>query len=245
MNKSKALVNFYSSEFRKILWPLVNRYIIASVHVDWDSVTSENIMTWQMVAKRIFDLVLVIPGLLFLWPFMLFVAFWIRFDSAGPALFKQVRVGLNGKHFRVIKFRTMVVDAERKGDKVTTGGDARITRAGRWLRKYKIDELPQLFNVLISDMSLVGPRPEVPEYVEFYSENERNVVFSVRPGITDMASIEFRNENDLLSNSQDPVKEYKENILPVKIKYYKKYVRERSLCLDFKLILKTVVSILR
>lgn len=197
------------------------------------------------MAKRIFDLVLVVPSLLFLWPLMLFVAFWIRFDSDGPAFFKQVRVGLSGKHFRVIKFRTMVVDAEKKGDKITTGGDSRITRAGKWLRKYKIDELPQLFNVLIGDMSLVGPRPEVPEYVEFYSENERNVVFSVRPGITDMASIEFINENDLLSNSQDPVKEYKENILPVKIEYYKKYVRERSLCLDFKLILKTIVSILR
>lgn len=198
-----------------------------------------------MLAKRVFDLIFVIPGLLFLLPLMLLVALWIRIDSEGPALFRQVRVGLGEETFQVFKFRTMIVDAEKKGDKVTTGGDSRITRAGRWLRKYKIDELPQLFNVLIGDMSLVGPRPEVPEYVEFFSEKDKDVVFSVRPGITDMASIEFRNENELLSNSKNPVKEYKENILPVKIEYYKTYVRTRSLSMDFKLIIKTVCSLLR
>jgi lipopolysaccharide/colanic/teichoic acid biosynthesis glycosyltransferase len=198
-----------------------------------------------MSAKRIFDLFWVIPGLLLLMPLMLFISCWIRFDSNGPALFRQVRVGFKGKHFQVLKFRTMVVDAEEKGDKITIGGDLRITNAGKWLRKYKLDELPQLFNVFKGEMSLVGPRPEVPEYMEFYSEHDREVVLSVRPGITDMASIEFRNENELLRNSEDPVKEYRENILPVKIGYYKKYVREHSLSLDLVLLLKTVKLIMR
>ena len=196
---------------------------------------------WQ---KRIFDLVFVIPGIVFLLPVMIVIAILIRIDSRGPALFRQVRVGLHGKQFRVLKFRTMVVDADIKGSKITVGCDPRITGIGKWLRKYKLDELPQLFNVLKGEMSLVGPRPEVPEYMEFYPNNDRNVVLSVPPGITDMASIEFRNENELLSNAVDPHKEYREVILPVKIEYYKKYVREHSLLLDLTLILKTIRSIL-
>jgi len=196
-----------------------------------------------MIFKRLFDLFFVIPGLLILSPVFLLIALLIKRDDNGPILFKQVRVGQHGKLFKVLKYRTMVVDAEKKGAKVTTGGDPRITQIGHWLRKYKLDELPQLFNVLKGDMSLVGPRPEVPEYVKFYTEEQKQTVLSVPPGITDLASIEFRNENDLLAGSKDPVKDYREKVLPIKLKYYEQYVTERSLWLDFKLIIKTIIAI--
>lgn len=196
-----------------------------------------------MTAKRIFDLIFVIPGLLILSPVLLVIIFLIKQDSDGPVLFKQERVGLNGKIFKVLKFRTMVVDAEQKGAKVTTGGDPRITKSGHWLRKYKLDELPQLFNVLKGEMSLVGPRPEVPEYVAFYSDKQKESILSVLPGLTDQASIEFRNENDLLSGSTDPVKDYREKVLPIKLTYYMQYVKNRSLWGDFKLIIRTIIAI--
>ena len=196
-----------------------------------------------MITKRIFDLVFVIPGIILLSPVFLLISLLIKRDDNGPILFKQVRVGQYGKLFKVLKYRTMVVDAEKKGAKVTTGGDPRITQTGHWLRKYKLDELPQLFNVLKGDMSLVGPRPEVPEYVKFYTEEQKQTVLSVPPGITDLASIEFRNENDLLAESKDPVKDYREKVLPIKLKYYEQYVTERSLWLDFKLIIKTIIAI--
>jgi len=196
-----------------------------------------------MINKRIFDLLLVIPGLIVLSPVFLLIFFLISRDSDGPILFRQKRVGLNGQVFNVLKFRTMIVNAEQKGAKITTSGDSRITKTGCWLRKYKLDELPQLINVLKGDMSLVGPRPEVPEYVEFYTDEQKKKVLSVLPGITDRASIEFRNENDILKNSKDPVQDYKEKILPIKLDYYEKYVDERSLWLDLKLIIKTIVAI--
>jgi len=196
-----------------------------------------------MIFKRLFDLFFVIPGLLILSPVFLLIALLIKRDDNGPILFKQVRVGQHGKLFKVLKYRTMVVDTEKKGAKVTTGGDPRITQAGHWLRKYKLDELPQLFNVLKGDMSLVGPRPEVPEYVKFYTKEQKQTVLSVPPGITDLASIEFRNENDLLAGSKDPVKDYREKVLPIKLKYYEQYVKERSLWLDFKIIIKTIIAI--
>lgn len=196
-----------------------------------------------MISKRIFDLFFVIIGLFLLLPIFVLIATLIKRDSDGPVLFKQVRVGLNDKYFKVLKFRTMVIDAEQKGTKITAGGDPRITKTGQWLRKYKLDELPQLFNVLLGEMSLVGPRPEVPEYVEFYSTEQKNVVLSVLPGITDTASIEFRNENDLLADSKDPVKDYREKVLPIKLAYYEQYVKKRSLWLDFKIIIKTIVAI--
>jgi len=196
-----------------------------------------------MINKRIFDLLLVIPGLIVLSPVFLLIFFLISRDSDGPILFRQKRVGLNGQVFNVLKFRTMIVNAEQKGAKITTSGDSRITKTGCWLRKYKLDELPQLINVLKGDMSLVGPRPEVPEYVEFYTDEQKKKVLSVLPGITDRASIEFRNENDILKNSKDPVQDYKEKILPIKLDYYEKYVEERSLWLDLKLIIKTIVAI--
>jgi len=185
----------------------------------------------------------VIPGLLVLSPVLLIIVLTIKLRDGGNVLFKQVRVGKNGKHFKVLKFRTMVLNAESIGNKVTTGDDPRITPIGKILRKYKLDELPQLFNVLKGEMSLVGPRPEVPEYVEFYPNETRNIVLSVPPGMTDKASIEFVNENDLLSGSTDPVSDYKNKVLPIKLDYYVKYVNERSLWLDFKLILKTIGAI--
>jgi lipopolysaccharide/colanic/teichoic acid biosynthesis glycosyltransferase len=193
--------------------------------------------------KRLFDLFFVIPGLLVLSPVLLIIVLTIKLRDGGNVLFKQVRVGKNGKHFKVLKFRTMVLNAESIGNKVTTGDDPRITPIGKILRKYKLDELPQLFNVLKGEMSLVGPRPEVPEYVEFYPNETRNIVLSVPPGMTDKASIEFVNENDLLSGSTDPVSDYKNKVLPIKLDYYVKYVNERSLWLDFKLILKTIGAI--
>lgn len=193
--------------------------------------------------KRIFDLFWAVLTLLSISPLLLYVIFRIKKDSDGPLFFKQERVGLNGKLFKVLKFRTMVVNAEQKGAKITTSNDPRITKSGHWLRKYKIDELPQLFNVLKGDMSLVGPRPEVPEYVEFYSTEQKKNILSVLPGITDRASIEFRNENDILNNSNDPVRDYKEKVLPIKLKYYEQYVKERSLWLDSKLIARTLVAI--
>ncbi len=196
-----------------------------------------------MFKKRLFDLFFVIPGLLILSPVLLIIALVIKLRDGGNVLFKQVRVGKNGKYFKVLKFRTMVLNAESIGNKVTTGDDPRITPIGRILRKYKLDELPQLFNVLKGEMSLVGPRPEVPEYVEFYPEETRNIVLSVPPGMTDRASIEFVDENDLLSGSSDPVSDYKNKVLPIKLDYYVEYVNKRSLWLDFNLVLKTVVAI--
>jgi lipopolysaccharide/colanic/teichoic acid biosynthesis glycosyltransferase len=196
-----------------------------------------------MTSKRLFDLFFVIPGLLVLSPVLVIIGLIIKFRDGGNVLFKQVRVGKGGKHFKVLKFRTMVLNAESLGDKVTTGDDPRITPIGKILRKYKLDELPQLLNVLRGEMSLVGPRPEVPEFVEFYPEEARNIVLSVPPGMTDKASIEFVNENDLLIGSDDPVNDYKNKVLPIKLDYYVDYVNKRSLWLDFNLVLKTVAAI--
>ena len=196
-----------------------------------------------MFSKRLFDLFFVIPGLLLLAPVLLTIALIIKLKDGGDVMFKQVRVGQHGKNFEVLKFRTMVLNAEKLGDKVTTGDDPRITPIGHTLRKYKFDELPQLINVLKGEMSLVGPRPEVPEYVEFYPDDVRNIVLSVPPGMTDRASIEFVNENELLSGSKDPVDDYKNKVLPIKLEYYVDYVKRRSLYLDFTLIIKTIVAI--
>lgn len=198
-----------------------------------------------MLIKRLFDLFFVIPGLLVLSPVLLIIAFIINIKDGGDVFFKQVRVGQYGKKFEVLKFRTMVLNAEALGDKVTTGDDPRITPIGHVLRKYKIDELPQLLNVLNGEMSLVGPRPEVPEYVEFYPNDVRDIVLSVPPGMTDKASIEFVNENELLSGSDDPVNDYKNKVLPIKLDYYVDYVKQRSICLDFTLIIKTIVAIFK
>jgi len=197
-----------------------------------------------MLAKRLFDLLFTIPGFLLLAPFMLIIAIWIRLDSKGPVFFRQERVGQFGKQFRILKFRTMCIDAEAKGRQITVGNDPRITKSGTFLRKYKLDELPQLLNVIKGEMSLVGPRPEVPRYVAMYPEDTRQIVLSVPPGITDFASIEYKDENDILGAAANPDKAYIEEILPAKLGYYLRYVQTRSLKLDFMLIVKTIRKII-
>lgn len=192
-----------------------------------------------MIAKRLFDLLLTLPGLLLLLPLMAVIALWVRLDSPGPVLFRQQRVGRGGVSFALLKFRSMRVDAEKLGPKVTVGADPRITRSGQLLRKSKLDELPQLFNVVMGQMSLVGPRPEVPEYVAHYPAEIHDKVLSVLPGITDLASIEFRNENAMLEGADDPVATYLNEIMPIKLDYYVSYVEQRSLWLDLKIIFRT------
>lgn len=195
--------------------------------------------------KRIFDFICAFFGILILSPFLLFVAVWIKFDSSGPIFFIQNRVGQFGKNVGVFKFRTMIVDAESKGLKITVANDPRITKSGHFLRKTKLDELAQLINVLNGSMSLVGPRPEVQEYIDVYPDDVREKVLSVKPGITDFASIEFKDENFLLEKSTDPNKTYIEEILPIKQRYYLKYVDEQNIILDIKLIFKTIIAVLK
>jgi lipopolysaccharide/colanic/teichoic acid biosynthesis glycosyltransferase len=197
-----------------------------------------------MILKRTFDLFFSILGVLMLAPLLLFISFWILFDSHGPVFFRQERVGRFGKNFRIFKFRTMCLDAEAKGRQITVGEDPRITRSGKFLRHYKLDELPQLINVVLGEMSLVGPRPEVPRYVSLYPADVREQVLSVPPGITDYASIEYKDENAILGRAADPDRAYIEEVMPVKLRYYQRYVAERSLWVDFKLIMKTLKAIL-
>lgn len=196
-----------------------------------------------MIAKRLFDLFFTIPGLIILSPLFAAIAVWIKVDSSGTVFFRQERVGIYGKLFRIFKFRTMCLDAEAKGRQITVGADPRITKSGAFLRKYKLDELPQLINVVLGEMSLVGPRPEVPRYVAMYPEKVREHVLSVPPGITDYASIEYKDENTILGNAGDPDKAYIEEVMPVKLAYYQRYVSERSLWGDFLLIVKTFKAI--
>ncbi len=195
-----------------------------------------------MIGKRIFDLVFVLIGIVLLSPVFLLIAILIKLDSRGTVFFRQTRIGQHGKAFQILKFRTMRPDSG--GLKLTVGRDARITRVGHFLRQYKLDELPQLFNVLRGEMSLVGPRPEVPEYVALYPDGIRERVLSVPVGITDFASIEFRNESEILASSQQPEVDYVEKILPLKLAYHQQYVNERSLLLDLHLILLTFKRIL-
>ena len=193
---------------------------------------------------RFFDFVLSLVGLVILAPIFIVLAVWIKIDSMGPVFYKQIRVGQNGKDFGLFKFRSMVVDADKKGLITVGGRDPRITRSGYFIRKYKLDELPQLINVLLGDMSLVGPRPEVRKYVELYTDEQQKVL-SVKPGITDYASIEYMDENEILGKSSDPEKTYIEEIMPEKIKYNMKYINNKSLFEYFKIILLTVLKIVR
>lgn len=196
-----------------------------------------------MLAKRFFDIFCAGIGLIVLSPILLIIAFIIKVSSSGPVFFRQTRVGLKQQLFQIHKFRTMVVDAEKKGMKITVGHDPRITAIGCLLRKTKLDELPQLIDVFIGNMSLVGPRPEVPEYVKYYPPEVAQIIFSVRPGITDWASIKMIDENGLLAKSPDPETVYIEQVLPEKLGYAVKYVKTRSLFLDIQLILLTIVKI--
>lgn len=191
---------------------------------------------------RFLDIVFSFFGLLFLSPFLLLVAVWIVLDSRGTVFYRQTRVGKNGVDFRLFKFRTMSTGADRKGLITVGGKDPRITRAGYYLRKYKADELPQLFNVLMGDMSLVGPRPEVRKYVDLYTPEQRKVL-SVRPGITDYASIEYVDENDILGNSKEPDKVYVDRIMPDKIRYNMRYIERRCVKEYLKIIFLTVKRI--
>jgi lipopolysaccharide/colanic/teichoic acid biosynthesis glycosyltransferase len=197
------------------------------------------------MSKRWFDWLASTLGLLLLAPVLFLLAVWIKLDSQGPVFFRQERVGLGGRLFRIHKFRTMVTDAELHGLQITVGADARVTRAGQWLRKYKLDELPQLLDVWLGDMSLVGPRPEVPRYVDCYPAKLREVVLSVRPGITDLASIEFKDENEILGRASDPHLAYVNEVLPIKLKYYVEYTESRSLLGDIKLIFRTIRALIR
>lgn len=188
--------------------------------------------------KRLFDVVASGFGLIVLSPLFLVLAIWIKCDSKGPVFYRQVRVGRGNKDFRIFKFRSMRVGAD-KGSLVTIGGhDPRVTRSGYFIRKFKFDELPQLINVLVGDMSLVGPRPEVRHYVDYWTPEQMHVL-DVRPGITDPASIKFRNENELMEQAEDPEKYYIEVIMQEKIKLYLEYVEKHSFLYDFGLILKT------
>ena len=193
---------------------------------------------------RFFDFILSLVGLVVLAPIFIVLAIWIKIDSKGPVFYKQVRVGQNGIDFGLFKFRSMVVDADKKGLITVGGRDPRITRSGYFIRKYKLDELPQLINVLVGDMSLVGPRPEVRKYVELYTDEQQKVL-SVKPGITDYASIEYMDENEILGKSNDPEKTYIEEIMPEKIKYNMKYIQNKNLFEYFKIILLTVLKIVR
>lgn len=194
--------------------------------------------------KRVFDIFFASCGLIILSPLLLLIAVWIKFDSPGPVFFRQERVGQFGVSFRIHKFRTMVTDAEKRGMQLTVGKDNRITRSGGFLRHYKLDELPQLIDVLVGNMSLVGPRPEVPKYVACYPANIRDLVLSVKPGITDLASIEFREENKILGLSTNPEKTYINEILPIKLKYYIQYTQKNNIFLDLLIILRTFQAIL-
>lgn len=193
--------------------------------------------------KRGFDFLLSILGVIILLPILLLIAILVKLSSAGPIFFVQERVGKNGKIFLIYKFRTMIVAAESLGPKITTAQDKRITFIGKLLRKTKLDELPQLFNVIIGDMSLVGPRPEVPEYVALYDPATRNTILSVKPGITDYASILMIDENTVLAKVIDPQAEYINKILPKKLELSMKYIQEQSLFLDIKIIFLTIFKI--
>lgn len=189
--------------------------------------------------KRCFDVCAAAVGLLLLSPLLLTVAVWVKLDSHGPVFYRQVRVGKGGRDFRLWKFRSMRPDSDKLGLLTVGGRDPRITRSGYFIRKYKIDELPQLFNVISGDMSLVGPRPEVRRYVDLYSAEQRQVL-NARPGITDYASIEYRNENELLAASADPEFTYINEVMPAKLKLNMKYIREQGLGTDLKIILRTL-----
>lgn len=193
------------------------------------------------MSKRIFDLVFASAGLIVLAPVFAAIALWIKFDSPGPVFFRQVRVGQHGKPFRIHKFRTMDHDpSPGQPSALTIGADPRITRSGRFLRKHKLDELAQLIDVVQGKMSLVGPRPEVPKYVAHYPDALREIVLSVKPGITDEASLRFKDESDILGRSPAPEHTYVEEILPAKLELYARYAREHSLFGDCRIVLRTL-----
>jgi len=195
--------------------------------------------------KRLFDIVFSFLGLVLLFPVFIIVALMVKLDSKGPVFYKGLRIGRWGKPFWIYKFRTMVPGADKIGGPSTAADDPRLTKVGKFLRKYQLDELPQLINVLKGEMSFVGPRPEVPQYIELLSKEEKEKILSVRPGMTDYASLWNFHEGEILKGSPDPEKVYLEKIRPKKIELQLKYIEDQSFWLDIKLILKTIFKIFK
>ena len=193
--------------------------------------------------KRLFDFLCSLIGVIILSPILLIISLAIKLGSLGPILYRGLRIGKNKKSFKIYKFRTLVINADKIGGPSTSDDDPRLTKVGKFLRKYKLDELPQLFNVIKGEMSLVGPRPEVPEYAKLYKDEEQ-IVFSVKPGITDLASLWNDDEGAILKGSSDPEKTYLEKIRPEKVRLQIKYVKEKSFVGDLKIIFKTLKKIL-
>ena len=197
----------------------------------------------NLVIKRIFDIIIALIITVIALPFMLIIAVWIKLDSKGPVFFRQRRVTTYGRIFRIFKFRTMVTDAEKRGTQVTVKGDSRVTRAGRFLRKCRLDELPQLFNVLCGDMSFVGTRPEVERYVDRYTD-EMNATLLMPAGITSLASIKFKDEEKLLDGANDPDEVYVNTVLPQKLIYNLEYIRKFNFFYDIKLMFMTFWAVI-
>lgn len=195
------------------------------------------------MGKRVFDLCVALGVLLMLSPLLAAVALWIKLDSPGPVLFRQQRVGWRGRPFAILKFRTMRHAATGEGLRITVGADSRITRAGAFLRRHKIDEFPQFINVLRGEMSVVGPRPEVPHYVALYTSAQKDIVLSVRPGITDPASLVFQDESTLLAEADDPEAFYVTVVMPAKLEHAAHYVATRSMLRDIEIVLRTAGAI--
>lgn len=194
------------------------------------------------MAKRLVDLLVALVGIVLFWPIGLAVWLGIKTDDGGPLFFRQMRVGRHGRPFQILKFRTMRAGADRAGPSITATGDPRVTRIGRWLRRTKLDELPQLWNVLRGEMSLVGPRPEVPEYVAHYTEAQR-AVLALRPGLTDEATLAFRDEERLLAAAPDPERYYLDYCLPRKIELNLAYARRASVLSDLLLVGRTIAAV--
>ena len=194
--------------------------------------------------KRIMDIVFSLGFILVLTPILLLIAIWIKLDSTGPVFYLQERIGLHRKPFRIYKFRTMHPDADKRGLLTVGGRDPRVSRAGYYLRKFKLDELPQFFNVLGGSMSLVGPRPEVKRYVDLYNSTQLNVL-NVKPGITDYASIEYSDENELLGKAADPERTYIDEIMPAKLELNLKYINDQGIFTDCKILFRTFLKIVR
>jgi len=198
---------------------------------------------YKIMIKRLFDILFSLLGLALVSPLFLAVAFLIKRESLGQVFYRGVRVGKSRKEFRIFKFRTMVIGAEKLGGPSTAGDDPRLLKIGHFLKKYQLDELPQLINVLKGEMSLVGPRPEVKMYVDMMTDEERNIILSTRPGMTDLASLFNFHEGDILKGSSDAEKDYMEKIRPEKIRLQMEYVKNRSFLLDLKIVIKTILKI--
>jgi lipopolysaccharide/colanic/teichoic acid biosynthesis glycosyltransferase len=198
---------------------------------------------FQMVSKRIFDIIFSICGIVLLSPLLVIISIIVKLDSRGPVFFRQIRVGKDLNEFKILKFRTMTMSADISGMQITVGKDKRITKSGNFLRNLKLDELPQLINVLTGDMSFVGPRPEVPKYVQKYNK-EQKLILKIKPGITDLASIEYRDESNVLAQSEEPEQTYINEVMPHKIQLNILYLKNASVLFDIKLIIKTMYVIL-